>query len=88
MKVFILCTFIAFVTITFITMKNDAASDGFSEYGFPLVFYKYSSGKSIIASGYAFRIDILRLLLDVIAVTPVGIVAYFVNKKWRNKKVN
>jgi len=40
----LLWTILVFVTLTLLTMENDAASDGFNRYGFPFTFYDYFGG--------------------------------------------
>lgn len=44
-KSIIIWTIIIFITITLLTMKEEAASDGFDTYGFPFTFYDNFEGK-------------------------------------------
>ena len=60
----IIWTVLVFVGLTLLTMKHNAASDGFNSYGFPFTFYDYFSGKcDNCYDKYGFKL--LYLLADI-----------------------
>lgn len=77
-KIFILSATL-FVIITFISIKNEAASDGDNEYGFPFVFYRYTDGKcNNCNQGF----NLINLLLDIlISFSVSGIIMLVFNKR-------
>jgi hypothetical protein len=62
------------------TMKNEAASDGFDKYGFPLTYYDHFEGKcDNCYDKYGFKP--LSLLTDILFATIIG----FVTVKLKDK---
>ncbi len=76
----IIWTIIIFISLTLLTMKNEAASDGFNTYGFPFTFYDYFEGKCDNCYGeYGFKP--LYLFVDIFITMLIG---FFIGKftKW------
>jgi hypothetical protein len=88
MKVFLIWFTISFVVITLLTMKNKAASDGISSYGFPYTFYSYTSGKidnDNFSSVVHFRP--LHFLIDLSLGGVIGACAVYLQKSKLTKAV-
>ncbi len=76
----IIWTIVFFVALTLMTMKNEAASDGFDKYGFPLTYYDHFEGKcDNCYDKYGFKP--LSLLTDILFATIIG----FVTVKLKDK---
>ncbi|MBI2729992.1 MAG: hypothetical protein HYX40_04440 [Sphingobacteriales bacterium] len=74
----LLVSLIIFVALTILTIKNEADSDGFSKYGFPLRFYSYTDGKCDNCN-QGFKTT--NLLLDIlISVTASYIIISIINR--------
>ena len=77
----IIWTTIIFVTLTLLTMKNEAASDGFSVYGFPVVYYDHFEGKCDNCYG-KFGFKPINLLIDILFAMSFGFLVTIVKGKF------
>ncbi|MEO7212896.1 hypothetical protein [Mucilaginibacter sp.] len=67
----------AWVILTYLFSKNDAAADGVTAYGFPFYFYTKAGGKMILGSGEQMGFDFIHLIWDLCCLA--GLV-YIVNR--------
>ena len=80
----ILWTVIIFVALTLLTMKNEAASDGFDTYGFPFIYFDHFEGKCNNCYG-KFGFKPLYLLVDILFAMTFGFLITIFKRKFINK---
>lgn len=80
----IIWTILFFVTLTLLTMKNEAASDGIDTYGFPFTFFDHFGGKCDDCY-HKFGFKITHLFIDILfALTSVFFIT-ILKRKLTNK---
>lgn len=72
-----------FILATVSTMTLEAGSDGWSTFGFPLTFYRYTNGKAV-HSALEFKLG--YLMVDFLLALSVGILLIEGVKKIRKQK--
>lgn len=72
-----------FIIATASTMTLEAGSDGWSTFGFPLTFYRYTNGKAV-HSAVEFKLG--YLMVDILLAFSVAIVLFEGLKKIRKQK--
>ena len=68
----LLYCFATWAIVLFLTSKDDMASDGFLEIGFPSVFYRGFSGKAIDPDTLELGFNLENLLLDLLLVVVIA----------------
>ena len=86
-KAVIYLTILLLIIFTLATLKLEAASDGFDQYGFPLTFYDSFSGK---CDNYYqnFGFKPLNLLVNILFVFCLAFVIVMVKIKFYRKKLS
>ncbi len=80
----IIWTIIIFVALTLMTMKNEAASDGFDIYGFPFTYYDHFEGKcDDCYSKLGFKP--VSLLADILFAMTFGFLVTILKRKFNLK---
>ncbi len=80
----IIWTIIVFVTLTLLTMKNEASSDGLDTYGFPFTYFDHFEGKCDgCYSKFGFKPN--YLLIDILFAMTFGFLITIVKSKFYNK---
>jgi len=80
----ILWTSLLFISLTFLTMKDQTASDGLNAYGFPLTFYSEFTGKCDNCYGQ-FGFNFLYLLADIALTAIIVLLTLVLKKNFFNK---
>jgi len=60
-----------FIIATVLTLQLEAVSDGWSAFGYPLTFYRYTEGKQISSSSFEFQF--VNLFVDYLLALCVSI---------------
>jgi hypothetical protein len=85
LKTFVII-FCCWIVGCFALGKFEASNDGYNEIGFPLIFYRYFSGKCFSCKENGFFIE--QLILDILFVFVIAfVVKFIVHKVKSNKRV-
>lgn len=80
----IIWTILVFVTLTLLTMKNEAASDGIDTYGFPFTFFDHFGGKCDDCY-HKFGFKITHLFIDILFALTSSFFITILKRKLTNK---
>ncbi len=85
----IIWTIIIFVALTLLTMKNEAAADGYDLYGFPFVYYDHFAGKCFDCYGKVkFGFKPVYLLADILFAMTFGFLVTILKRILTKKYIN
>jgi hypothetical protein len=83
LKKLLVIILITYFIVTCLLIKDNSASDGLLEIGFPYLMYKSTEGKVVNAAGLG--IQGKSILFNVLFLVGVMLVVYFLTKRVRQK---